>query len=257
MSRKRKTEIQIIQESRPYVLWRRVSTSKQGSDGLGIAAQLTIAQTFMGRDPVEIFTDVYTGTKLKQCAGLWQAIDYCKENGTVLVIAKSDRFRSVNDALDVLDAIGSSNLIFCDLPSSDRFVLTIMWAVWEKQAIMGRINTRIALAERKKQIASEGGFMSKSGNWCTRLGNKKGVDMSMAVQASARKKIGDAIDWRKKSALYVWVENQVLRGRTRKEILEEAAALYNDNPDQFGTREGKMLTKGILSKWIAEITIRN
>lgn len=257
MSKKKSSEIRVFEDKRPYILWRRVSTDEQGKSGLGLEAQVTIAKMFMGRDPLDIYTDVYSGTKLKLCKNLWLAIERCKEEGLLLVIAKSDRMRSVNEALDIIDAIGERNIIFCDLPSSDRFVLTILFAVWERQAIMGRINTRIALAERKKQIASEGGFMSKSGNWCTRLGNKKGVDMSMAVQASARKKIGDAIDWRKKSALYVWVENQVLRGRTRKEILEEAASLYNDNPEQFCTREGKMLTKGTLSKWIAEITIRN
>lgn len=251
------TEIKQIQESRPYVLWRRVSTEEQGESGLGLDAQVTIAKMFMGKDPVQIFTDVFSGTKLKQCKGLWDAIDLCKKENYVLVIAKSDRCRNVSEALDILDAIGERNLIFCDLPTCDRFILTVMWAMWERQAIMGRINTKLALQERINQIKRDGGFMSKSGNWCTKIGNKKGVDLSAARRASAEKIMGDAADWRRKSALYVWVENQVFRGRTRKEILEEAESLYNDNPQQFCTREGKMLTKGTLSRWIAEMTVRN
>ena len=95
MGKKRKVEIKINTDPRPYALWRRCSTQEQGESGLGLAAQLTIAQMFMGKDPVEVFTDVYTGTKLKQCVGLWKAIDFCKEHGYLLVVAKADRCRDL------------------------------------------------------------------------------------------------------------------------------------------------------------------
>lgn len=257
MAKKKHVEAAVIQESRPYVLWRRVSTQEQGASGLGLEAQTTIAKTFMGKDPVEVFTDVYSGTKLRQCKGLWEAIDYCKKNETVLVIAKSDRCRNVSEALDILDAVGQNRLIFCDLPSSDRFILTVMWAMWERHAIMGRINTKIALAERKRQIKEDGGFISKAGNFCDHLGNKKGCDMSAAQMASAKKSSSEADKWRSKSPLYIWTANQILKGRPRKEILAEAAELYADEPDKFGTREGKVLTKGTLSRWAAEVIRRS
>lgn len=252
---KKKVEIRTIQETRPYVLWRRVSTQEQGNSGLGLAAQLTIAQTFMGRDPVEIFTDVFSGTKLKQCKGLWEAVDYCKQNATVLVIAKSDRCRNVSEALEILDAVGERSLIFCDLPSCDRFILTVMWAMWERQAIMGRINTKIALAERKKQIERDGGFFSKSGRWTTHLGREKGVDLSSAQLAGGRAVAAQANEWRKESALYTWVENQVYKRRPRKEILAEASELFDKNPEKWGTREGCKLSKGVLSRWVKEIQL--
>lgn len=257
MSKKKKAEIVTIQESRPYVLWRRVSTTSQGESGLGLDAQLTIAKMFMGKDPVEIFEDIYSGTKLKLCVNLWRAIDYCKQNNTVLVIAKSDRCRNVSEALDILDAIGERNLIFCDLPTCDRFILTVMWAMWERQAIMGRVNTKIALAERKKQIEQDGGFISKAGNYCTHLGNKKGCRIPQLWEAGNAKHQADAEEWRKKSPLYIWTANQILKGRPRKDILAEAAELYEDDPERFGTREGKALTKGTLSKWAAEIIKRS
>lgn len=253
MAKKKQAEVAVIQESRPYVLWRRVSTQEQGASGLGLEAQVTIAKTFMGKDPVEVFTDVYSGTKLRQCKGLWEAIEYCKKNETVLVIAKSDRCRNVSEALDILDAVGQNRLIFCDLPSSDRFILTVMWAMWERQAIMGRINTRIALAERKKQIKQDGGFISKAGNFCTHLGNKKGTDISYCSVAGNRKLAENAEDWRRKSPLYIWASNQLLKGRPRKAILAEAAELYKDEPDKFGTREGKALCAGTLCRWAKEI----
>lgn len=250
---KKKIEIKTIQETRPYVLWRRCSTQEQGESGLGLSAQLTIAQTFMGKEPVEVFTDVYSGTKLKQCAGLWKAIDYCKEHGYVLVVSKSDRFRSVQDALEVLDSIGERNLIFCDIPVCDRFILTVMWAMWERQAIMGRINTKIALAERKKQIEENGGFFSRSGRWTTHLGRDKGADIRGASIAGGQAVADQAAEWRKESALYIWVENQIYKGRSRKDILAEAAELYEKNPEKYGTRAGRPLSKGILSFWVKEI----
>jgi DNA invertase Pin-like site-specific DNA recombinase len=254
---KKKAEFQTIRESRPYVLWRRVSTEGQGESGLGLAAQESIAKMFMGKDPVEIFTDVYSGTKLRQCKGLWDAIALCKKEGYVLVIAKSDRCRNVQEALDIVDAIGERNLIFCDIPSTDRFILTVMWAMWERQAIMGQVNTKLALAERKKQIAENGGFMSKSGNFCDHLGRKKGDKNPNAIRAMNDKKIVDAADWKRRSPLYLMATNMVLKGESRAKILQMAEELYEDDPVAYGTREGRKLTKGTLSKWAADVTIRN
>ncbi len=253
MASKKTTELKTIHEPRPYVLWRRVSTQEQGESGLGLDAQATIAKMFMAKEPVEIFTDVYSGTKLRQCKGLWSAISLCKEKNYVLVIAKSDRCRNVSEALDILDAIGERNLIFCDLPSTDRFILTVMWAMWERQAIMGRINTRIALAERKKQIERDGGFVAKSGNFCTHLGRQKGVKNPNAIEAMAARKTEMSQEWKRESGLYTWVSIQLLKGRRQKDILEEARELYDDNPDKYCTKTGRMLSPGILSKWSSEI----
>lgn len=250
---KKKVEIKTIQETRPYVLWRRVSTEQQGESGLGLDAQVTIAKMFMGKDPVEIFTDVFTGTKLRQCKGLWKAIEMCKENNYALVVAKSDRFRSVSEALEVVDAIGERNLIICDLPTSDRFVLTIMFAVWERQAIMGRLNTKIALAERKRQIEEDGGFVSKSGRYCTKLGREKGCDLPEAHRAAGESHHRRAESWKDTSTLYLWTREQLRRGRSQKSILEEAQRLYEENPEQFCTRTGKPLYWPLLSLWAKEI----
>lgn len=249
----KKPIINIIQESRPYVLWRRVSTKEQGRSELGLEAQLAIAQAFMGKGPLKVFTDVHTGTKLKECGALWKAIDFCKENGCVLTIAKFDRCRNVQEALEILDHIGERNLVFCDLPTTDRFVLTIMFAVAEKQAAMGKINTRIALAERKKQIERDGGFFSKNGNWCTHLGRKKGCDPKEGYTAAGVKMTADADAWRETSPLFSWVSIQILKHRRRVDIVAEARQMYEKNPEIYCTRQGKPLSKGILSKWVREI----
>ena len=253
----RKIEIKPIGDARPYVLWRRVSTQEQEASGLGLEAQLTIAKMFMAKDPVEVFTDIHSGTKLKECGQLWEAIRYCKENDYVLCIAKSDRLRSVSEALDIIDSMGERNVVICDLPTCDRFVLTIMFAVWERQAQMIQINTRLALAERQRQIAENGGFFSKSGHWVKKLGNPRGYMPRQAIVAANEATAAKAVEWRKESPLFAWVELQVFKHRARVDILADAQELYRKHPEKYGTRNGCPLSKGILSKWIKIIQLSN
>lgn len=249
---KKKVVIKKVEDRRPYVIYRRVSTDGQGDSGLGLDAQEAIILANMQREPVQMFTEVYSGTKLKQCKELWEAINLCKQNGYLLVVASYDRFRNVSEALEVVDSIGERNILFCDLPSSDRFVLTIMFAVAEKQAKMIQLKTKLALDERKKQIERDGGFFSKSGNWCTHLGGKKGDDLSKARAAAAAVANKKSSDWRDSSPLYSWAQVQYYKKRSRKEILEEAEKLFQKSPEIYCTRQGKMLTKGILSVWVRE-----
>lgn len=246
----------LIKDQRPYVLWRRVSTKEQGASGLGLEAQLAIARTFTRRDPVKVMTDVYSGTRLRECRGLWSAIEYCKENGCLLVVAKTDRFRNVREALEVLDAVGEGNLAFCDVPMVSRMVLTILFSVWESQATMGKINTRVALNERRKELEEKGRWVSKSGHVRTHFGREKGCDLSPAWTASARARMTRADEWRAGSVGYQWVRRQFVRGRSRKEILEE----FNENHDMgiqgFCTPRGKRLDSGTLSQWQKEMGFR-
>lgn len=252
----------MAQNNRPYVLWRRVSTKQQGDSELGLRAQIAIAEYFMHSEAEKVFTDVYTGTKLSECKNLWNAIKYCKENDYLLVIAKTDRFRNVAEALNVLDEIGEGNLVFCDLPTTDRTVLTIVFALWERQAIQGRINTRVALEERKKMQENGERWISKTGRECDRLGRSAdGVDehgkpywdMSAAVEAAAQKRTDEKIRWKENSSAYKWVCARVAEGMPRKEIIRLFNEQHALNPDVYCTREGKPLSKGVLSKWCREM----
>lgn len=243
----------LIKDQRPYVLWRRVSTREQGDSGLGLKAQLTIARAFTRREPVRVMTDVYSGTKLRECRNLWEAIDYCKEHNTLLVIAKTDRFRNVKEALEVLDSIGEGNLAFCDLPMVNRMILTIMFSVWESQAMIGRFNTKVALDERRRQLEEKGYWISNAGNKRTFFGRGKGCDNTKAIMASAKSKADSAAEWRENSVGYQWVRKQLIRGRSRQDIIEE----FNENRDLgiagFCTRKGCALTAGQLSIWAREM----
>lgn len=246
----------LIKDSRPYVLWRRVSTKQQGESGLGLEAQFAIAQMFTKRLPEKVFTDIYSGTKLRECKELWSAVDYCKENNCLLVIAKTDRFRNVKEALEVLDEVGEGNLSFCDMPMVNRMILTIMFSVWESQALMGRINTKLALNERKKQLEAKGYWISKTGNKRTHFGREKGCDVSSAARASAAKKAKDAVAWREESTGYKWVKRQLARGKSQADILQEFNENHELGIEGFSTPKGGPLLRGTLSAWAKEMGFR-
>lgn len=246
--------------NRTYVLWRRVSTKQQNESGLGLDAQQAIAEYFMHGEPLRTFTDVYSGTKLAECPNLRRAIKFCKDNGYLLVIAKTDRFRNVQEALAILDEMGEGNLCFCDLPTTDRTVLTIVFAIWERQAMMGRINTKRALDERKKHLERNGYFISKSGEVCTKLGRrplvdengKEYYDMSAAHQASAEGRANAKIAWREKSKAVRFAHRKKAEGWGVTQITDELSKLYDESPEIYSTPTGCRPSKGHVSKWLRE-----
>lgn len=144
-----------------------------------------------------------------------------------------------------------------NLKATDEFIFSALSFAAQVEKELIQVRTQAALDARKELIKKDGGFISKTGVFRDHLGNKKGCDMSAAQMASAEKSSSEADKWRSKSPLYIWTANQILKGRPRKEILAEAAELYADEPDKFGTREGKMLTKGTLSRWAAEVIRRS
>lgn len=249
--------------NRPYALWRRVSTKQQDNSGLGLEAQVAIGEYYMHAPAQKIFTDVYTGTKLAECRQLWAAIRYCKANGLLLVIANTDRFRNVEGAMQVLDAMGEGNIIFCDLPTTDRTVLTIVFAIWERQAMQGRIKTQVALNELKKKEERGERWISKTGRECSRLGRpadgineKTGMpywDLSAANEASCKAKQDAAIRWREQSAAYKMVREWTAMGKPRNEMLAELQKLYEHAPEKFGTSNGRCVTRSVLDRWCREM----
>lgn len=143
-----------------FVSWRRVSTQKQGRSGLGLESQKNIIDYFVEREGGELiadFCEVYTGTELTKCTELGEAIDFCKENNAKLIIAKTDRFRNTLEALQILEKVGEGNIIFCDLPNTDKFTLTLFFALSEREALLVSIRTKAALAAKKKRNEQTGG----------------------------------------------------------------------------------------------------
>lgn len=154
---------------RKFISWRRVSTGKQARSGLGLEAQKSIIKYFVDYEKGVLIADYeecHTGTSLSTCTELKKAMEHCKREGACLIIAKVDRFRTVIEALQILDYMGEGNIMFCDLPTSDRFSLTLYTALAEREALLVSIRTKQALAVKKKQgfklgAASEAYKMNK------------------------------------------------------------------------------------------------
>lgn len=239
-----------------FVIYTRVSTARQGRSGLGLDAQRKMCLDLIQREGGECakeFQDVESG-KSRTRPGLWNAIDYCKAYDCTLVIAKLDRLaRDVEFTFKVLNS--GIQIRFCDMPVMNTMVLGVFASVaqYERELISGR--TKGALDAIKDDIKMNGGHVSKTGRYIKKLGPEKGADTSAATAAAVIVHSKHANEWRQDSALYTWVENQLLKRRPRKEILAEAEEMYIKNPSKWGTRQGRPLSKGILSVWAREIQI--
>lgn len=137
---------------RKFISWRRVSTARQSKSGLGLEAQSEIIRYFVEREGgvlIADYSECYTGKELSGCVELQKAMKHAKSENAILIIAKSDRFRNCQEALAILDEMGEGNIEFCDLPHSDRFTLTLFWALAEREALIVSIRTKQALAAKK------------------------------------------------------------------------------------------------------------
>ena len=149
---------------RKYISWRRVSTFKQSKSGLGLEAQKEIIRYFVereGGDLIADYSECYTGTELSGCVELRKAMKRCKKEGAILVIAKSDRFRNTIEALQVYEEMGDGNIMFCDLPHTDKFTLTLFFALAEREALIVSIRTKQALCAKKARGEKTGGACEK------------------------------------------------------------------------------------------------
>jgi len=133
-----------------YATYLRVSTQRQGAQGLGISAQRNMCENFIKQNKgkqVKEFMDVESGTH-RDRKGLWQAIDYCKNNGCSLVIAKLDRLaRDVEFTFKVINT--GIDIHFTDMPVVNSMVLGVFAAVAQYEREMCSLRTKQALAALK------------------------------------------------------------------------------------------------------------
>jgi DNA invertase Pin-like site-specific DNA recombinase len=156
-----------------YVAYYRVSTKQQGDSGLGLDAQRTYIEHFyQGRDIIAEFTDVRSGKDVANRPELNKALDLCKKQGAILVVAKIDRLsRNTEQALKIYREL-DGRLEACDVPTLDKFTLTLFMAIADRERELIGIRTKGALVERKK----------RTGEW--RQGSTPFKDGSATVKAT-------------------------------------------------------------------------
>jgi len=135
-----------------FVAYYRVSTAKQGINGLGMDAQRdAVANYLKGRDGKLIaeFAEVESG-KRNQRQKMEKAIALCRKERATLLIAKLDRLaRNAAFLLNLRDS--GVDFIATDMPHADKFTVGIMALVAEKEREMISQRTKDGLAAAKRR----------------------------------------------------------------------------------------------------------
>ena len=141
----------------------RVSTGKQGVNGLGIEAQIKTATAKakeLGLEVVEVCKEVESGRKTRLGRPiLRKALADCEADGAVLIVAKMDRltrnFAFLSKLADATER-GGFGIIACDVPqlsnpAQTKFLWRLLAAVAELESETVRERTTKALAVAKEK----------------------------------------------------------------------------------------------------------
>jgi len=137
-----------------YVILLRVSTQKQGADGLGIAAQKRDIKLFLQQHPeatvLKELVEVESGGKeLKDRPVLQEAMELCKSTSSTLLVATLSRLS--RDAAFVLTLMKDTSIRFqvASMPNAENFQLGIYALLNQQEREQVSTRTRAALAAAK------------------------------------------------------------------------------------------------------------
>lgn len=134
-----------------YVAYLRVSTSKQGKSGLGLAAQKSKISDFLsdGDELLAEFVETESGRNDSR-EQLWKAMHHAKRSSAKLLIAKLDRFsRRVSFISRVMEE--GVGLAVADMPHATDFQLHIFAALAQEERRLISERTKAALEEAKRR----------------------------------------------------------------------------------------------------------
>ncbi len=135
-----------------FVAYFRVSTTKQGINGLGMDAQRNAVLHYLDGGKWKLlaeFAEVETG-KRNDRQELAKAIDLCRKEKATLVIAKLDRLaRNAAFLLNLRDS--GIDFVAVDMPHADKFTVGIMALVAEKERDLISQRTKDGLAAAKRR----------------------------------------------------------------------------------------------------------
>ena len=136
-------------ETRPYIAYYRVSTDRQGRSGLGLEAQQQAVRSFLqGRgELVASFVKIESG-KRNDRPEIAAALDACRKQKAVLIIAKLDRLaRNVHFISGLMES--GVEFVAVDMPEANRLTIHILAAVAEHEREMISKRTKDALLAAK------------------------------------------------------------------------------------------------------------
>lgn len=190
-----------------YVAYYRVSTTKQGSSGLGLDAQKDAVNRYLnggGWELLQEFTEVETGkgsNALSKRPHLKAAIEFARKNKAKLLIAKLDRLaRNVHFISTLMEQ--KVKFVACDFPEANELTIHILSAMAQYETKMISDRTKAALQAKKEILAKEG----------KKLGNPK-------LKADNDKRLREAQDFAEN--LRPTLESFKASGMTQRTMVEE------------------------------------
>jgi DNA invertase Pin-like site-specific DNA recombinase len=136
-----------------YIVYKRVSTQKQGQSGLGLEAQDAAVARFTGHCTdciLGTYKDIETG-KNNDRPELLKAIAQAKQTGAKLLIAKLDRL-SRNAAFILTLKDSGVDFICCDMPDASTLTINIMAIIAQQEREMISKRTKEALQAKKVRV---------------------------------------------------------------------------------------------------------
>lgn len=148
-----------VGNARPCVSYLRVSTTRQGTSGLGLEAQREAVAAFLRSgecsELAEEFVEIESGGNDDR-PELKRALAAARSRNARLVIAKLDRLgRRAAHVLHLLDK-GGVDFAVADMPNADRLTVHILACVAEDEARRISQRTKAALAAAKARGVSLG-----------------------------------------------------------------------------------------------------
>jgi DNA invertase Pin-like site-specific DNA recombinase len=161
------------------IAYLRVSTSKQGHEGLGIDAQREAVRRYckqLHASLLEEFVEVESG-KYSDRPVLSEALAACQRQRATLVIAKLDRLsRSVSFIAGLMDA--KVPFVAVDMPFATPLLLHVMAAFAEHERSQISARTKAALAAAK----ARGVQLGKNGNILALANRSEAIAFAKGIQ---------------------------------------------------------------------------
>ncbi|HET9504896.1 MAG TPA: recombinase family protein [Hymenobacter sp.] len=146
----------LLLPARTYTPYYRVSTQKQGSSGLGLAAQRAAVLAFVA-DPSQLggeFVEIESGKK-NQRPQLLAAIAEARRAGSTLLIAKLDRLSRNAGFIFALRDSGVE-FVCCDMPDANTLTVGLFAVIAQHEREMISKRTKDALTAKKARGAQLG-----------------------------------------------------------------------------------------------------
>lgn len=217
-----------------FISYLRVSTTRQGASGLGLAAQRSAVESYLNGGDwtlVEEFVEIESGKNTAR-PELAAALAACRLHGATLVVAKLDRLsRNAAFLLNLQDS--GVKFVAADNPQVNEMVVGILAVVAQAEGKMISDRTKAALAAAKAR-----GTRLGSPRPITRRAQLSGAKASL----SERKRL--AAQWRRDAL------RMVTSAYSKAGTLAGAAAILNERglPARRGGHWSAVQVRRVLSE---------